>query len=228
MKKLKLFLENFLIYGMGGVISKMIPLLMVPIITRIMPNAEYFGISDLCNTVLSFASAVAVLGMYDAMYRMFFEKDDLDYKKDICSTALVFTLGLSIIVSILLVLFRENLAEIVFDNRKYHYLIYIVAIETLVSATNQIISAPTRMQNKRKIFLITNTVSPLLSYGISIPLLLNGYYTIALPLAGTLAGFTKEMTFFCLNHQKLFLYNLSLSEYHKKIFLNLKVKYKYI
>lgn len=201
MKKLKLFLENFLIYGMGGVISKMIPLIMVPIVTRIMPNSEYFGISDLCNTVLSFASAVAVLGMYDAMYRMFFERNELEYKKDICSTALIFTLGTSILVAIILVIFRKNLAAIVFDDERYHYLVYIIAIETLVSATNQIISAPTRMQNKRKIFLITNTISPLLSYGVSIPLLLKGYYTIALPVAGTIAGLTQGLIFFALNHR---------------------------
>lgn len=44
MKKFKLFIENFLVYGLGGIISKIIPLIMVPIITRIMPNTDYFRI----------------------------------------------------------------------------------------------------------------------------------------------------------------------------------------
>ena len=74
MNKLKLFLENFLIYGIGGIISKIIPLIMVPLVTRLMPNSDYYGISDLSNTVISFGSALAVMGMYDAMYRMFSEK----------------------------------------------------------------------------------------------------------------------------------------------------------
>ena len=86
MSKVKLFLENFLIYGMGGIISKIIPLVMVPIVTRIMPSSDYYGLSDLSSTVVSFTSAMAVMGMYDAMYRMFFEKDDEEYKKYICST----------------------------------------------------------------------------------------------------------------------------------------------
>lgn len=77
MKKLKLFIENFLVYGLGGIISKIIPLIMVPIVTRLMPSSEYYGISDLSNTVVSFGSALAIMGMYDAMYRMFFEKDDI-------------------------------------------------------------------------------------------------------------------------------------------------------
>ena len=64
MNKVKLFIENFLVYGLGGIISKIIPLIMVPVVTRLMPSTEYFGISDLSNTVVSFASAIAVMGMY--------------------------------------------------------------------------------------------------------------------------------------------------------------------
>lgn len=201
MNKLKLFVENFLVYGLGGIISKIIPLIMVPIVTRIMPSTDYYGISDLSNTVVNFASSLAVMGMYDAMYRMFFEKDDDKYKKSICSTALIFTIITSIIVFIILVFFRSVVAQYFFSDRKYAYVVYISAMATLVGATNSIISAPTRMQNKRKIFLITNTVSPVLSYAISIPMLLAGHYVIALPLAAVISGITMEVTFALLNYE---------------------------
>lgn len=199
MNKLKLFIENFLVYGFGGVISKVIPLIMVPIVTRIMPNSSYFGINDLTNTIVSFASALAIMGMYDAMYRMFFEKDDEEFKKEICSTTLSWTILTSIIISFLLVIFRQPIAKLFYGTTEYSFLLYFAAITTLVSSTNGIISAPTRMQNKRKIFLITNTISPILSYSISIPLLLKGYYLIALPLAGVVSGMTMEVAFYLLN-----------------------------
>ena len=201
MNKAKLFIENFLVYGFGGIISKVIPLVMVPIVTRIMPTTEYFGISDLSNTVVSFASAFAVMGMYDAMYRLFFEKDDEDFKRNVCSTALVFTIVTSAIVFILMLIFRDIIAHFFISDKKYAYVVYISAIATLVGATNSIISAPTRMQNKRRVFLITNTISPLLSYSISIPMLLAGYYVIALPLASVISGITMEITFGFLNHK---------------------------
>ena len=76
MKKTKLFIDNILIYGLGGVINKIIPIIMLPIVTRLMPDTTYFGINDLQSTVVSFASAIAMLGMYDALYRMFFEKEE--------------------------------------------------------------------------------------------------------------------------------------------------------
>ena len=199
MNKLKLFVENFLVYGLGGIISKMIPLIMVPIVTRIMPTTDYFGISDLSNTIVSFGCAIAVMGMYDAMYRMFFEKDDEYYKRKVCSTALVFTLATSIIVFLILLILKDLIAQYFFSDCQYAYVVYLSAMATLVGATNAIISAPTRMQNKRKVFLITNTVSPLLSYSISIPMLWAGHYVIALPLASVISGMTMEFAFGMMN-----------------------------
>lgn len=109
--KFKLFIENILVYGLGGVMSKIIPLIMVPIVTRLMPNSTYFGISDMFNTVVSFASALAMMGMFDAIYRMFFEKEDEDYKITVCSTGLLFTLGMSIIVFIVLYFVKIGLQK---------------------------------------------------------------------------------------------------------------------
>lgn len=212
MKKFRLFIENFLVYGLGGTIGKIVPLIMVPIVTRLMPDPSYYGISDLSNTLISFASALAVLGMYDAMYRMYFEKDEEDFKKRICSTALAFTLCTSLLVFLLMIFFRGMIARWFFSDRKYAYLVYISAAATLVTATNNLISAPTRMQNKRRVFVVTNTLTPLLSYSISIPLLLRGYYIIALPLAIALSGFTIEAAFFIMNRKwfRLSLFDRSL------------------
>lgn len=199
MNKKKLFIENLLIYGVGGIISQIIPLIMLPIVTRIMPNSSYFGISDLATTVISFGSALAVMGMYDAMYRLFFDKDEEEYKKEICTTTLIITICTSFLVFILMILAKNWISRYIFGDSQYYYVVYITAIATLVSATNSIVSAPTRMQNKRKVFLVMNAISPILSYSVSIPLLLNGHYIIALPVAGLVSGLTSECIFFLLN-----------------------------
>lgn len=201
MNKFKLFVENFLVYGLGGIMSGIIQLVMIPIVIRMMPDSSYYGISDLSNTVVQFASAIAVMGMYDAMYRMFFEKDDEQYKKRICSTALVFTFGMSLLVFIIMLICKDLIAELFFKNKELAYVIYLSAMATLVGATNSIISAPTRMENKRKVFLISNAASHIISYSISIPMLLAGQYIIALPLAGIVSGVTVEIVFGILNRK---------------------------
>ncbi len=201
MNKLKLFIENFLVYGLGGIISKLIPLVMLPIITRLMPNTTYFGISDMSNTIISFGSALAIMGMYDAMYRMFFEKEEEEYKKRVCSTALIFTTCTSLAVSMIMLLAKELVAAYFFDDSKYEYMVYLSAMAILVGSTNSIVSAPTRMQNNRKIFLLTNTISPFISYAIAIPMLLAGYYVIALPLAAVISGLSMEISFAVMNKE---------------------------
>ena len=212
MSKLRLFIDNFLVFGVGGIISKLIPLIMVPIVTRIMPSTDYYGISELSNTIVQFGSAFAVMGIYDAMYRMFFDNDDVKYKKSVCSTALVFTICTSVIVFIIMLFFKNVIAQYFFNDKKYFYVVYLSAIGTLVGATNSIVSAPTRMQNKRKVFLIINTISPLLAYLIALPMLFAGYYVVALPLAILISGTLMEISFGVLNKKwfnpKLFDFNL--------------------
>ena len=212
MSKFKLFMENFLVYGLGSVISKVIPLIMLPIITRLMPDPAFYGLFDLSNTITSFGTAIAILGMYDAMFRYFFEKDDEEYRKDICSTAFIFTLGTSIAIFLLMILFEKEIAVWVFANEQYGLLVYLTAIATLLGATNGIISAPTRMQNKRKVFLVTNTLSPIIGYAVSIPLLLAGHYLVALPLAGIVSSFLLEGAFAYMNRH-FFSFNRFHGEY---------------
>lgn len=201
MSRAKLFIENFLVYGFGGVISKVIPLIMVPIITRLFPNSFYYGLSDLSTTIVSLFSALAVMGMYDAMYRMFFEKDDEQYKKDICSSAFFFTIITSTVVTLIMIALQTPISQLFYSDKQYGNLVMLSAASVLIGGTNSIISAPTRMQNKRGVYLVTNTLSPIISYSIAIPLILNGHYLIALPLANLISAFTLEIAFGVMNHK---------------------------
>ncbi len=216
--KLKLFLENFLVYGVGGIISKVIPLIMVPIVTRLLPTTELFGVSDLSNMLISLASALAIMGMYDAMYRMFFEKEDVRFQKEICSTALIFTMGTSLVIFALLMIFAEPIGQWMFTSGEYGIVVYISAMATLVGATNSIIFAPTRMQNKRGTFLILNALGPILSYAIAIPMLLAGYYVIALPLSFLISNVVSEVVFLILN-RKWFSFRLFRKKHLKPLLL---------
>ena len=200
--RFKLLLKNFLVYGFGGIISKLIPLIMVPIITRLMPNSFYYGISDLSNTIISLFSAIAVMGMYDAMYRLFFEKDDADYKKEVCSTTFVFTIIASIVVALIMVALNQPISQLFYNDVQYGNLVMLCAMSVLIGATNSIICAPTRMQNKWVTYLVANTLSPLISYSISIPLLLNGFYLIALPLSSLISATVIEVYFVIANRKR--------------------------
>ena len=201
MNKLKLFIENFIVYGLGGIINKLIPLIMIPIITRLMPDKTYFGISDMANTIVSFGTAIAVMGMYDAMYRMFFEKDEQEYKKKVCSTTLLFVLFSSLVVSILMIIFKNVLSRRFLGSQDYSFIVYLVALNVFVEGVNTVIASPTRMQNHRRTYLATNIVGPLISYTMSAVLLFRGYYLIAMPLGLVVSSVIIHLTYLCINRK---------------------------
>lgn len=201
MNRFKLFMQNFIIYGLGGTVSKIIPFIMLPIITRLMPDPTYFGLNDISTICISFGQAIAIMGMYDAMFRMFFEKEGTEYKKSICSSALGFTVVVSAALFAAMLFLRNPLAEMLFSSEAYVNLLVLSALTIFIGATNSIVSAPTRMNNKRITYLLVNTISPIISYSIAIPLLLKGYYVIALPLAGMIAAASIEIIFWGLNRK---------------------------
>lgn len=203
MKKIRLFIENFLVYGVGGILGKAVHFIMVPVVTRLMPDSTYYGTYDLSNTIISLGRTLAVMGMYDAMYRMFFEKEDEEFKKEICSTSLLFTIAASVMVAFITILLKGQLAKYVLGNVEISSLVYIVAVAIAAGAINIIVSAPTRMQNNRVLYLIMNTVSPVVTYSIAIPLLLKGYYIAALPLALLISSLVTAL-FFYISNKKWF------------------------
>ena len=105
MNKKKLLFENFIIYGLGQIIYKIIPLVMLPILADIMPESSYYlGINDLVNTIVGLVSVFGLMGLYDAVFRLFFDYSELEVKprKEICSTALGLTVLFSVICFLIL------------------------------------------------------------------------------------------------------------------------------
>jgi O-antigen/teichoic acid export membrane protein len=52
----RLFIENFLIYGSGNVLTKAIPFLMLPVLTRLIRDPAVFGVFDIFNIIIQFAT----------------------------------------------------------------------------------------------------------------------------------------------------------------------------
>lgn len=199
MSRARLFIENFIIYGLGSMLSKVVPLVMLPVVTRLMPDTSYYGYSDLSNTLVSLMQPVAVMGMYDAMFRMFFDREDEDFKRRVCSTALFFVTGMAVLIAVCMLLLEDSIARLFFGGAEFANLAVVSAITVLVSGNGQIVQAPTRMLNRKRTYIVMNLGTSVLSYAISIPLLLTGDYLMALPIAGLVAAASALSAFALIN-----------------------------
>ena len=183
MSRSRLFTENFIIYGFSRIVGKIIPLMMLPIITRLIPDTTIYGIFDILNVIISISTAVAVFGMYDSMFRLFFDKDDVLYQKKVCFNALSVTTTGAFLIGFIVVIFSKEISFFFYNTVDYYKWLIICGVQIFSGAVGQIIIAPTRMQNKRKIFLIMSIVTPTISYATSIPIII--YID---PLLGLIGG----------------------------------------
>lgn len=211
--KLKLFLENFLFYGGLSVLQKALPFITLPIIAKMLPNTSSYGIADMFNLIISFGSAIAILGMYDAIFREFFEdKENKKYQKEVTSTGLNIVLLSSVVILILILLFNKHLSLYLFNDIKYKKLIILSGIGILISSLNSIIIAPTRMRNQRKIFFVTGVSFPLIGFLITYFCIKIGYTYEALIYGIILVNLIYLVVFFLLNHK-----DFSLKIFNKKV-----------
>lgn len=201
MSRAKLFLENFFAYGFINVLNKIVPLLLLPVVTRLLPDTSAFGIFDMFSVIVGFATPLAILGLYDAMFREFFEKDDQQYKYDVTTTAQRIILLSSIVLTIILILFNSLFSELFFGTQEHKDIIVYSAIAVIFSANLSPIQAPTRMLNRRKVFVISGLVGSVGNYLIAILLISLGYSYYALIYASIFINIIMVVFFWIQNKQ---------------------------
>lgn len=200
MKRLKLLVENMLVYGLSYAIAGAIPYIMLPVITYLMPNSDYVGIYDVATSILSLLSTCAIFGMYDAMFRLFFDDEDEEYKKKVCTSAIGFVLISAAVVWVIVAFFSKTIATRFLGNADYQNVILLVSVNIFFTAVNALIAAPTRMQNKKILVLIINAVVPVISYTFAYVLLCKGYYTTGMIIGNLISVCVSVVIYFYFNH----------------------------
>lgn len=164
----KLFIENFLAYGAINALDKIVPLVMLPIVTRLITDTGDYGRFEMFNTIVGFGSSFAVLGMYDAMFREYFEKDSLEYKSMVTSTSAKIVFLSASIVSLLLVVFSKATSQLFLNTPENWSIAVLAGLGTFLSANKTIISAPTRIKNQRQVYIFSGISYSLLYYLLAI------------------------------------------------------------
>lgn len=203
MSRARLFLENFFAYGLINVLNKVIPLLLLPVITRLLTDPSDFGVFDMYNLIIGFGGPLAMLGMYDAMFREYFEKDDQQYRYNVTSTANRIIMVTSIFISTIFILFNSSFSKLFFGTSIYGNIVIFSAIALVINNNNAIIAAPTRIQNHRKVYVFSGLLSSLSYYALAILLIYLGYSYFGLIYANIISS-VFLLTFFLILNRTFF------------------------
>ena len=212
MSRAKLLVENFFAYGAINVLNKVIPFLLLPIITRMLSDTSDYGVYDMYNTIVNFGSPLVILGVYDAMFREFFEKEDIEYRYNVTATANRIILVSSIVISSILFIFNSFLSNVFFGSSVFGTVVIFASLELILKTNKEIISAPTRIRNKRKVYVFSGVTQSLTYYLIAILLINIGYAYDGLIYANLISS-AAILVYFGVINREFF----TLGKYDKKI-----------
>jgi len=103
---LRLALRDSLIYGMASILSRGLAIFLLPIYTRVLSPADY-GVYDLLITLVALANLVVALEVSQGLARYWADTADAAARVRFASTALLFTLGMYLVVCGLALVFAK-------------------------------------------------------------------------------------------------------------------------
>lgn len=168
---LKQLTVHSIIYGLGGLLTRLIGVILLPIYTRFLTPSDYGDYSLLIITG-TIVATIAQVGFGSALFREIIYKDT-DENAAI-STALYFLLALSSFIFLAISSFTQQLSLLIFQTPDYATLITLTLLTGLLSVVDMIALAKLRIHQKSKLF--TGITVTKFIIGIS----LNIYYIVVL------------------------------------------------
>ena len=157
LNKIKLAIKNSFIFSLGNISSKIVGLILLPIITNKINLSEYggLGIAEATTQVLI---AVFSLSLYIALDRWYWDKEYRDKQKSMFFTVLIFVVFTSIIMIISFSLFLEPISILLFDTPNFTYLLMLMLITAGLQIVTQIPATLMKLQQKPILFSVSNLI----------------------------------------------------------------------
>ena len=119
--------KDGLIYGLGIAISRAASFVMLPIYTTYLTPADY-GAAELLTTTIDVIAMIVGLGITGAIFKCYADAGTDDEKKEVISTSLVILLVLTLIASLIGIVFSGPISGLIFGDRtfsKYFQLMFV-------------------------------------------------------------------------------------------------------
>ncbi|WP_404405192.1 lipopolysaccharide biosynthesis protein [Jeotgalibacillus malaysiensis] len=152
------FFKNSILYTVGAMLTPLVGLIMLPIYTNYLSPSEY-GVMTTVQTLVGMLQLFLLLSLHGAVTRFYYDfLDNPQKQKEYLGSIYIFTLIFSLVLSVILILFKESIGSLLFQNipvDPYYY--YLIGI-AWVSALSTLPMALFRAQEKAGLFVIINLI----------------------------------------------------------------------
>ncbi len=144
--KIKELFKDTAIYGISTIIGRFLGFILVPIYTHYLSEAD-FGIFSNVYAYIAFFNIVYIYGM-DAAFLKYSSLAENNDKKNVFSTSYWFVFFTTIILSLIILIFKNSFVFLMQVPQKYEYLIYYVVLILLFDTLVLVPFANLRLKRK--------------------------------------------------------------------------------
>ena len=165
---MKEFVKKFLGFSLGPIIGAIIGFITVPVTSHLV-SADQFGLSNMFTLATNIISLIALVGIDQAFAREYNEVKD---RKKLLFNSLFIPFIATIIIGIILIVFKVEFAQILFDNSEMVKPVILLAIFTPLFIIEKFMLLSIRMQEKAVQYSFWNIISKVLNLILTVILLI--------------------------------------------------------
>lgn len=195
LKYVKETVKNSAIYGIGNLSVKLVGFILIPYLT----DPKYLSIQDygalgILEAVSQIAIFVMGIGLYNAMFRWFYEQNEEENKATFFT---VLATSSSLVVGILFAVFiwKSEFTNLLFSSQKYQDILLLAFVSTGLQAVSQIPATLMRLQDKAGFFTSSNILKLIVTLLVTLYFLVWENNGLSAIYYGQIAGF---LAYFCL------------------------------
>jgi O-antigen/teichoic acid export membrane protein len=148
---LKNLSKDFILYGIGGALSKASSIILLPFYTFYFSPKEY-GVLELLTVIITLSSIIGLLQLESALSRFFYEYQD-EKRKQLISTLFLFSGLLSFLIALLLWILGDSINFLIFDSLIYTNAYNISLLSLPLFCINSLLIVIIRFTEKKQIFI---------------------------------------------------------------------------
>lgn len=167
LKKLLGLLSDAAVYGVSSMLSRIVGLLVLPILTRYLTPGDY-GVVSMLTLLSTFMGPIANLGMTNALFRRFNVDKDPAVRAQLFATTLFSVTISSLIVLVAMISFPGQIAQLLLGDASYASYVQISLITSAVTSIGVVPFVTMRAGRQVKLAALVNVAKLLISVAITL------------------------------------------------------------
>lgn len=156
-------ISDTFVYGVGSVLTKLISVLLAPIILRVL-SPDSYGMLDVITTTSAGIVLISSMSLESAVARYFYDADG----KRVLSTAYWFVISSTILVVVPLLLAGDRIAILLFGTEDHVFPLRVGIATVPIAAMNGMLMLVLRLRRKRGMFVLLALASAFAQFALTI------------------------------------------------------------